>query len=401
MDVTSWLHILALTVQALTLALMILWVFRWRNSFGIGFFIATIASLTSSELRGLQVAQPDQVGLLVNFGGALLFSAKLFAVLLVYVREDAAEARALLYGIFAGSILSLIYASSTILHIWISGVDSSAYIAMLRRCGVHTFGMAILIIDTVTLILAYEWLARRLRSVWLISVLALALALSVDNSIYYLVYLGEPTTGTVLLQSYLGKWYAALVYGSVFALALRWNGIDRDIKTRTKLGDLFDSMTFRQRFEALKRRAEFDALTGLKSRARFDEEIEARLHGLGMRLIIVDIDHFKRVNDRFGHLRGDTVLRDVAARIRAQLPENAQAYRYGGEEFIVVGALRDQQIDDLRSAVANVPIDDLAITVSIGAADVSEAKDVRTLFELADQRLYQAKSEGRNRTVLA
>ena len=401
MNMTSWLHILALTVQALTLSLLILWVFRWRNSFGIGFFIATVASLTSNELRGLQLSSTEHVSLIINFGGALLFSAKLFAVLLVYVREDAAEARALLYGIFAGSILSLVYASSTILHVWISGVDSSAYMAMLRRCGVHTFGMAILIIDTIALILAYEWLARRLRSVWLISVLALAIALSVDNTIYYLLHFGEATFSSVLLQTYLGKWYAALIYGSVFALALRWNGIDRDVKIRSKLGDVFDSMTFRQRFEALKRRAEFDSLTGLKSRARFDEEIEAKLQGSGMRLIIVDIDHFKRVNDRYGHLRGDTVLRDVAARIRQQLPDNAHAYRYGGEEFIVIGPLRDQQIDALRSAVANLPVDDLEITVSIGAVDATEANDVRTLFEIADQRLYRAKSDGRNRTVLA
>ena len=203
----------------------------------------------------------------------------------------------------------------------------------------------------------------RLRSVWLISVLALAIALSVDNTIYYLLHFGEATFGSVLLQTYLGKWYAALIYGSVFALALRWNGIDRDVKIRSKLGDVFDSMTFRQRFEALKRRAEFDALTGLKSRARFDEEIEAR--------------------------------------IRQQLPDNAHAYRYGGEEFIVIGPLRDQQIDALRSAVANLPVDDLEITVSIGAVDATEANDVRTLFEIADQRLYRAKSDGRNRTVLA
>ncbi len=400
MSLASWLHIAALTAQALILALLLLWVFRWRSRFGLGFFIAAIASLNALELGGLKMMQTPYVGLVVNFGGSLLFSSKLFAVLLVYVREDASEARALLYGIFAGSVMYLLYSSTSILHFWIAGIDPASHLPVLRFAGKHAFGMAILIIDAIVLILVYEWLAQRLRSAWACSVIALAIALSVDNTIYYLLYIGQSSFGIVLLQSYLGKWYAAFIYGSVFALGMRWKGFDMLAKPRAKLGDVFDSLTFRQRFEALRQRAQFDGLTGLKTRARFDEEIEAQLQAPGMRLVILDIDHFKRVNDRYGHLRGDTVLRDVAGRIKQQLPEHANAYRYGGEEFVVVGALQDSQIDALRSAVAKLPIDDLAVTVSVGAVHATEATGVRALFEIADKRLYRAKAEGRNRTVL-
>ncbi|EKO41072.1 MAG: diguanylate cyclase (GGDEF) domain-containing protein [Solidesulfovibrio magneticus str. Maddingley MBC34] len=170
--------------------------------------------------------------------------------------------------------------------------------------------------------------------------------------------------------------------------------------------------------EELVRRADHDALTGLENRGCFvkrfgGEMARLRRHGEPFALVILDIDDFKLVNDRFGHGMGDEVLRAVAGALRASLREVDGVYRVGGEEFAVIlpgadGPSALAAAERLRRAVAalDIPLPDGAgaarVTVSLGAAEAEPAMDAeKELFAAADRALYAAKAAGKNRCVLA
>ena len=169
------------------------------------------------------------------------------------------------------------------------------------------------------------------------------------------------------------------------------------------------------RFEAAETRANIDALTGLPNRRYLEEYVAIagprRRAGDSFGVLMIDIDHFKRLNDRYGHASGDSVLRAVGERISAAIRATDTPARYGGEEFAVVLRRANQAqavevAERIRQAIRAIPPGELKlrepVTVSIGVA-VSESAEVGlpNLLEAADQALYRAKREGRNRTVLA
>ncbi|WP_188961219.1 GGDEF domain-containing protein [Deinococcus aquiradiocola] len=146
-----------------------------------------------------------------------------------------------------------------------------------------------------------------------------------------------------------------------------------------------------------------DALTGLSNRRQFDRDLPFLADDDG--LLMIDIDHFKRINDTFGHQTGDEVLRDVAVAIRGALRPGDRAYRYGGEEFAVIlkGAGHTQLstvAERLRLAVALGRHDPAgAVTVSVGGVLVDAVTGADAVRH-ADTALYAAKQAGRNRTRL-
>lgn len=136
---------------------------------------------------------------------------------------------------------------------------------------------------------------------------------------------------------------------------------------------------------------------------------EAALGKCKLALAIVDADHFKRINDRYGHAAGDRVLRKIADTMRTSLPHNDILARYGGEEFVCVLSLENEEdaairLEALRHAIEtfNLNIDGthIPVTVSIGFT-VIPGKSLAEMIEMADQALYQAKEAGRNRIVQA
>jgi diguanylate cyclase (GGDEF)-like protein len=394
------LHLSVLSFQACVLAAIVMLLFRLRTRFGLTFFVVSVVLINSIE-GGVRVTElvPDQAYWMQHFGGTLLFSVKLLAVLLIYLREDAIEARALLYGVAAAAFCVVLMVASQGLHLLVAGVDLSLIKQPIIRAAIHLFGMVILLLDAVVLILVYEWTSQRVRGLFVPVLLALLAALSLDNVIYYLLYSGSEGFGQLLLLSFLGKWYAALIYAACFTIGTRYIGLDAESQTQRRLGDVYETLSFRQRFEALRRTADVDALTGLYTRARLEADAKQLLDQPDQSLWILDLDHFKRVNDEHGHLRGDEVLREVAERIRANLPSTAQAYRYGGEEFVILGRFSASDAEGLRLAIAETPIAGLAITVSMGSAYSTDGQRLRSLFALADQRLYKAKALGRNQCV--
>jgi diguanylate cyclase (GGDEF)-like protein len=165
----------------------------------------------------------------------------------------------------------------------------------------------------------------------------------------------------------------------------------------------------------LRRDARTDALTGLDNRRAMEErgpiEIKrAQRSGAPVSIILCDLDHFKSINDRYGHEGGDTVLRTVAMELRAALRETDVLGRWGGEEFMAVLVDTDSQLarfvaERMRSAIAKTTFAGLpeGITISVGVATQQAVVTAEGawdhLVKEADQLLYQAKKEGRNRIM--
>jgi two-component system cell cycle response regulator len=165
-----------------------------------------------------------------------------------------------------------------------------------------------------------------------------------------------------------------------------------------------------------------DVLTGWNNRrylhVRLGEELaRARRDDVGIVCLMLDVDHFKRVNDTWGHAAGDAVLRELAQRIESQVRGSDVAARYGGEEFVVL--LPHTEVESakllaerVRVAISKTPFDlpggeQVTVTISIGISEVhptSDDKDLKTVGDLlvarADVALYAAKSAGRDRVIV-
>lgn len=167
----------------------------------------------------------------------------------------------------------------------------------------------------------------------------------------------------------------------------------------------------KQELQQTRQDANLDVLTGLYNRRVFDTELEQLIqlgstHALG--LIILDVDHFKRFNDTYGHLMGDKVLQYVGRLLKEECTEPLIPVRFGGEEFAVIGpGLNLEQAvavaERLRKRVEAIRIRQKSsgsvissITASFGTACLSGEEDASALIERADQALYQAKRQGRN-----
>jgi diguanylate cyclase (GGDEF)-like protein len=171
----------------------------------------------------------------------------------------------------------------------------------------------------------------------------------------------------------------------------------------------------KQEENQLRHQANTDALTGLANHAYVVSVLtsaldEARRETTPLCLVMADLDFFKRINDTYGHLVGDGVLREVAARLRAAVRDVDVVGRYGGEEFMVIfqntALATAQEIAErvcVRVASTPIQLQNLAIdiTISVGLAEMSEADTANSFMDRADHALYLAKDRGRNRVVVA
>jgi len=167
--------------------------------------------------------------------------------------------------------------------------------------------------------------------------------------------------------------------------------------------------------EALRAEATHDSLTGLWNRAAILGTLQRELSrslrgGTSLAVTMADLDHFKEVNDTYGHLGGDAVLREATRRMRSVSRTYDAFGRFGGEEFLVVAPDTDttgalNQAERLRECVGKEPIDTLEgpvhVTVSLGVAVSEEIREADPLLRAADEALYRAKSRGRNCVELA
>ena len=208
---------------------------------------------------------------------------------------------------------------------------------------------------------------------------------------------------------YLATTFIFFVLGSAVIIGATVNLL-RDRYLRRTLQALNDSLRIQ---------AQHDSLTGLLNRRMFDEMASAwfaqtlRL-GVPFSLVLFDIDHFKRLNDAFGHQAGDHVLREIAQCVSNRLERQSdRVFRIGGEEFAVLTSASDgRQIFELMELIGNAVADlrlqhpdgaEKIVTISLGGLLVSGYCDMSfdEAFKRADEALYSAKAQGRNRSVLA
>jgi diguanylate cyclase (GGDEF)-like protein len=186
------------------------------------------------------------------------------------------------------------------------------------------------------------------------------------------------------------------------------------VKVHLKIKKLQDEL--KRSNELLRELSNTDHLTGLFNRRFMMEALDKEVHrnirkGGTLSLIMLDIDHFKQVNDDYGHLQGDVVLQKVALQLRKELRSYDCAARYGGEEFVAIlpdSTLKETVFvaDRIRLAIQetryNGPLEKLGLTVSLGVASFSGERDLTAdgFIKLADDALYLAKTNGRNRVEI-
>jgi diguanylate cyclase (GGDEF)-like protein len=162
--------------------------------------------------------------------------------------------------------------------------------------------------------------------------------------------------------------------------------------------------------EQLREKAMHDPLTGLLTRGAFFEICDGEIaragrHGQSLALMMADLDHFKSINDKYGHLAGDDVLRETARRLKATFRRGDAVGRFGGEEFVglAVGCLMEDAValaERFRLSISREPFETSAglieVTTSVGIAVIPNVDTSWTLLKAADDALYRAKASGRN-----
>jgi diguanylate cyclase len=172
-----------------------------------------------------------------------------------------------------------------------------------------------------------------------------------------------------------------------------------------------EAQGYREHLEEQRQKALVDPLTGLPNRAAWSERLDHEVtqwqqHGNTLLLAMLDLDHFKRINDNYGHLAGDKVLKIIASVLRKRLRGTDFIARFGGEEFVLlmpstVPAAGLKLLESLRASIEACPFhfkgEPVTITVSIGMTAFKPGEHSDQVLKRADQALYRAKNAGRNR----
>ncbi len=182
-----------------------------------------------------------------------------------------------------------------------------------------------------------------------------------------------------------------------------------------ELGELSrEASSYKERLFEQQKLNQLDPLTQLPNRAALEEKVEQSYHhfqrtGLSAWIAVVDIDHFKSVNDTFGHSTGDKTLQVIAMALKNALRETEFVARYGGEEFVllipdvseeIIGVVLNRVREKIKSIPFKFKNQRITVTVSIGAAQMSLKETVQDTFDRADVALYQAKNTTRDKVVV-
>ena len=242
-----------------------------------------------------------------------------------------------------------------------------------------------------------------------------AVVLAIDTLLFVTAsFHGQENFQQVLMSSLIGKSTVAILY-SVFVtgylLLTRPTGKKADVPD-DHIRDIFHILTYKQRFELLEEEVRRDSLSGLFNRRFFDENLRQELNRAkrlqhSLNLALIDIDHFKSINDQYGHQVGDEAIVALADSMQQAFRRSDILCRYGGEEFAVI--MPDSSIEAAFKATQRLQTlyrktcseRDLkcGADISFTAGIASFPSDIDTeegLIQLADQRLYKGKNKGRN-----
>lgn len=182
-----------------------------------------------------------------------------------------------------------------------------------------------------------------------------------------------------------------------------------------RLGELeTDAATFKKRIAEQNFRSLQDALTEIPNRAAFDNRYQLEIeryqrYKKPLCVVLADVDHFKNINDSYGHSAGDKTLKVIAKTLKLNLRETDFIARYGGEEFIMLFpeielVALEKRLNSLREKISKIPFKfknvSVPITISFGATQFTEQDSNRSAFDRADEALYEAKKAGRDKVIL-
>lgn len=407
--------------EALFVGIVIVFLFGMRQKFGIALLYITLGTF-----QYLQTVLATFLyfeifpGVFVSPGSAVLFNASLFAVLLIYIKEDAAEARKLIYGLFFANLTLTIFLLMVGLHLkgipaeQLSFVPEQVLSFTPRALIVGTLTLAI---DVVLIIILYEFFSKYINKVFLKIYSAMAVVLIIDTLIFTVgsgIISAQSDYIGLLVSSVVGKLLLAVVYSSILALYIKFHQDKELISTNesTDIKDIFTFLTYRQKYEKLRKEIYRDSLTGLYNRGFLNENLPRELDRAvrnddSIAFLMIDIDNFKHINDTFGHQEGDRILAFLAMVIHKSIRKMDLACRYGGEEFSLILPKTDkisaiQLAERLRGNLAilstsHKPAIMREITLTIGIAMApNEATTADELVAIADKRLYLGKESGRN-----
>jgi len=390
---------------------------RARTRLGLGAFFCALGVMHFLETyltSTFYVTLP--AGIVATPGSTVLFTGKLMLMLLLYIREDAVVVRQPIYGLLFGNVLLFGLAYLMRHHSLVPlAPDRTANFGFLNEMGaLMVWGTAILFFDCIFIILLYErtraFFGDRLLPRLLVSG---AVVLTFDQFAFFVgLHMLTGAGVKVLIDGWIAKLGAVTLYSSLAAVYLMYFERPLTRSRSPRIWDVFDTLTYRERYEDLLARTGCDALTGALDRHSLESygrrAVEnAAAAGRTLALLLIDIDHFKAFNDRYGHAAGDVMLKRICREVMAAARVSDFTYRFGGEEFVVIAdgvAAEDGMAlaERIRRAIAAVTCadPDWRLTVSIGVATcAADASGYDGLFDIADKRLYAAKAAGRNRVI--
>ncbi len=370
--ITRFLGLLAFSISTISLA---------------GFY-AISAGLTDPMIAWLTASGQDVRFTAIRLSGAFALTAAVFhwlfvRALLVVPAASAAGGRSawVALGVWAALMVAVPSVESAVIPHLCIAVAALAIVAML--------------VDALRAVHGHHPIAR---------VILAALAVFAISALTHIgLYAGLlPWTPALLQAIPLGTWVESILLAAVVGTRVKdLHGQQRELAARTQELSLL---------------SQIDPLTGLSNRRAYDSVVPVELdrclrRGRTASLLVVDIDHFKQVNDNYGHAFGDSVIRMLAATIANSVRSSDYAFRYGGEEFVVLlpGLDRTMALEiaerimrEFTNCSPSAPDGTRPFfSVSIGLAQLRAGDDVQALFGRADAAMYRAKQEGRCRTVVA
>ena len=423
MSADAIIQILVLIAEAVVVCGLLLFFFSLRERFGYAPLYVTLGGF--QHLQTLMAATlyiELYPGFSVNPGSAVLFTATLFAVLLVYIREDAAQTRSLIVGIVSANLTLSLFIALATFHMD-SGllVDTGYASEHLLNWNMRAFviGTATLILDVILIIVLYEFFFRVFSRFLIARILVAMLIVIMFDTVLFVTatFYGSEDVSRILVASLIGKAAIAVVYSVLltgYLLMTRPHKSDGSV-AQEHSHDIFHILTYKQRFELLEEEFKRDGLTGLFNRRFFDENMLQELNRAkrlshSLNLVLLDIDHFKTVNDTHGHHIGDEIIKALADSMQTAFRAADIPCRYGGEEFAIV--MPDSSVEAASLATGRLQAEFTAMCVARNLPDAGDMtftagianypKDADTVEELivrADQRLYRGKESGRNQVM--
>jgi diguanylate cyclase (GGDEF)-like protein len=411
-----------LAAEAALMAAIVIGLFRARTVLGLTPLYIVLGGLQYLEAT-LSLRIELMPGIIMYPASTVLFPATLLSVLLIYLKEDAIEARRLVYGLTLANLAAAVISLLIGLHLTIPGTAASNLRAwdFLGSAWVSTAGTGLLFIDVIGIILCYEFIGRYVRGLFLPFFSSLLIIVAFDNLIFMGIIRGDqPDFLSLLYAGLLGKASTALFYSIVSWTYLTYAEPRTATVGSGDVADVFQRLTYRQKYEQARQRMVRDALTGLFNRGHFDETLprmldQAKDRREPLSLLIMDVDNFKEINDSLSHIEGDRALQVIARIVMEQSRASDVPCRYGGDEFVVLlpateassaadlaTRLRETLLDRCRSAAPPYPWG--TISTTIGVASYPSDQDVASpsdLIRVADQRLYEGKRGGRDRIISA